>query len=160
MRCSRMRRQSPPPGAPRQPSLVDQLVDEIDRAQLRRLRGVEGDLVGPAHDLAGVHRHLGAVARIDLHDQQILGCGRPDERQQGRIVAVAAVPIGVALDLDRAKQERQAGRGHHDLGGDLLARPNTRGSPVRTLVAEMKRPVASARIRSKSTNARSAPSAG
>ena len=46
------------PGAARQPALVDQLADELDRAQLRQQRGVEGDLVHPAHDLPRRHRHL------------------------------------------------------------------------------------------------------
>jgi hypothetical protein len=51
-------------GAARQPSLVDQLVDQSDGAQLRRLRGPKGDLVGAAGDLAGVDRHLGAGAGL------------------------------------------------------------------------------------------------
>src|SRR6266567_19536 len=107
------------PNAPPQPSLIDQLVDELDRPQLCRQRGVEGNLAGTVHDLARARRHFAALARVDLHDQQILGARRPNERQQRRIVAVAAVPIGLSLDLHRTKQERQAGRCHHHLGGDL-----------------------------------------
>ncbi len=59
---------------------------------------------------------LRAFARIDLHDQHVVGRVRLQERQQRGIAAVAAVPIGHAVDLDRAEQERQAGRRHHDLG--------------------------------------------
>src|ERR1700690_447356 len=57
-------------GAARQPPLIGQLVDELDRAQLGRLCGIEGNLVGAARDLAGADRHLVAFARVDLHDQQ------------------------------------------------------------------------------------------
>ncbi len=64
---------------------------------------------------------LRAPARIDLHHQHVLGRGRAQERTDRRIAAVAAVPIGHAVDLDRAEQQRQAGRGHHHLGRDLLA---------------------------------------
>src|SRR5258708_17246886 len=43
-------------GAPWQPAPIDQLVDEPDRAQLRRLRRIEGDLIGAAHDLTRADR--------------------------------------------------------------------------------------------------------
>ena len=50
--------------------------------------------------------------------------GRAEERKDHRIAEIAAVPIRHAVDLDGAKQERQAGRSHHRIGGDLLARKN------------------------------------
>src|SRR5262245_48197152 len=62
-----------------QPTLIDELIEERDRAQLRKVRGVGGHLVRPACDLA---RSLGKVLageRIDLHDQQVLGRARADE---------------------------------------------------------------------------------
>ncbi len=36
-----------------------------------------------------------------------------DQREDRRIAHVAAVPIVLAVDLDRLEQERQAGRGEH-----------------------------------------------
>ncbi len=90
--------------------------DEFERPQLRDQWRVEGDLVHAGHDLARGGRHLAALARIDLHDQDVGGCVRVQERQHHGIAAVAAVPIGHAVDLDRAEQERQAGRRHHDFG--------------------------------------------
>ena len=60
-----------------------------------------------------------ALDRIDLHDQYVGGFGLVEQRKQRRIAHVAAVPIGHAGDLDRLKQERQAGRGHHMIDGQL-----------------------------------------
>ena len=48
--------------------------------------------------------------------------GGAEERKDHRIADIAAVPVGHAVDLDRAEQERQAGRRHHHVGRDLLAR--------------------------------------
>ena len=124
MRCTLMRRYSFGAGAARQAALVDQPVDEFDGAQFRHQRGIEGDLVDAAHDLARRGRHLLAHQRIDLHDQHVLGLGRAEERIEHRIAEIAAVPIGHAVDLDRAEHRRQAGRGHHRLGGNLLVREN------------------------------------
>ncbi len=110
------------PRAARQAALVDEAVDECDPAQFRQQRGVEADLVHAAHDLAAARRHLAALARIDLHDQHVLGRGRAQKRDHCRIAAVAAVPVRHAVDLDGAEQQRQRGRGHHHLGRDLGAR--------------------------------------
>ena len=40
----------------------------------------------------------------------------------GGLAGVAAVPVGHAVDLDRAEHVAAGGRGHHRVGGDLLAR--------------------------------------
>src|SRR5712691_11089447 len=52
------------PRSPPQPALVDQPVDELDSAQLGKERGVEADLIRPAHDHGRARRHLPALARI------------------------------------------------------------------------------------------------
>ena len=47
--------------------------------------------------------------------------GRAQERDDGGIAAVAAVPVGHPVDVDRAEKERQRGRGHHHFRADFRA---------------------------------------
>jgi hypothetical protein len=53
------------------------------------------------------------------HQQDVVGRVRIEQRPQRRIGQIAAVPVGLALDLHRLEQVRQAGRGQQDLIGDL-----------------------------------------
>jgi hypothetical protein len=53
---------------------------------------------------------------VDLHQQQVVGRALGDQRQQRRVAGVAAVPVGLAVDLHRLEQQRQAGRGQHHVG--------------------------------------------
>src|SRR5215470_11449099 len=99
---------------------------ELQRPQLRNQRRVEGDLVHAGHDLARRGGQLQALARVDLHDQNVGARSAAQERQHNGVAAIAAVPVGHAIDLDRTEQERQAGRRHHHLGRDLLAREHAR----------------------------------
>ena len=62
--------------------------------------------------------------RIDLNEQHVLGLGRAEEREDRWIAEIAAIPIGHAVDLDRPKQQRQAGGRQDDTGVDLLMREN------------------------------------
>src|SRR5580693_1515517 len=114
----------PGPGAARQLALVDQAGDEVDGAIFADQRGIERDLVDAIHDLAGRRRRRLPHQRIDLHHQHVLGRGGAEKRKDDRIAEIAAVPVGHAVDLDGAEQQRQAGRGHHRIGGDLVARKN------------------------------------
>src|SRR5712692_2656692 len=107
-----------------QAPFIDEAIDERHPAQLREQRGIEVDLVHPADDLALARRHLAALTRIDLDDQHVLGRGRAQERNDGGIAAVTAVPRGYAVDLHRAEKMRNRGRGHHHLRRDLRAREN------------------------------------
>src|SRR5215470_7062366 len=87
------------PRPARQPPLLDEPVDEGDAAQLGKKRSIEADFVNPAHDLAGAYRHFAALRRINLNDQSVLGCGSAQKRNEHRIAAITAVPIGHAADL-------------------------------------------------------------
>ena len=66
-----------------------------------------------------VLRHVGARQRIDVHDHHVGRGAFVDQRKDRRVAHVAAVPVGLAVDLHRLEQERQAGRGHHRVGRDL-----------------------------------------
>src|SRR5580692_5647549 len=114
----------PGPRAARQLALVDQAGDEIDGAVFADQRGIERDFVDAIHDLARRCRRLLPHQRIDLYHHHVLGRGGAEKREDDRIAEIAAVPIGHAVDLDGAEQERQASRGHHRIGGDLVARKN------------------------------------
>src|SRR6185437_4331720 len=52
-------------------AFVDQLADEGNAAQFRHQRRVERDLVNARHDLVSCFRHLLALERINLHQQEI-----------------------------------------------------------------------------------------
>jgi hypothetical protein len=106
-------------GAAGQPVLVDQLADEFDGAQFRQERCVEGELAHSVDDLARRRRRLGALARVDLDEQHVLGRTRAQERTDRRITAVAAVPIRHAGDLDRAEKKWETGRSHDHFRADL-----------------------------------------
>ena len=129
IRCSLSRRNWPRP-TPRgsRPSSISRLTKAI-AAQLREQRRVEVNLVHSAPDLTRAHRHLAPVERIDLDQQHILGGGCAQEWDQRRITAVAAVPIGHAIDLDCAEQRgRQAEA--ITTSAVISARVKTRVSPL------------------------------
>ena len=89
--------------------------------------GIEGDLVQPVHDLGRGARQRLALHRVDLHDQQIMRSRLFHQREQRRIAGITAVPIRLAVHLDRPKHLRQAGRGHDHVQADFLA-PESAGT--------------------------------
>ena len=64
-------------------------------------------------------RRAGPLARIDLHQDRVLRGAFADQRRDGRIACVAAVPVFVAVDLDGLEHGRQAGGSQQHVGGDL-----------------------------------------
>ncbi len=69
-----------------------------------------------------------AQQRIDLNEQHVLGLGRVEQREDRWIAEVAAIPVRHAVDLDRPKQQRQAGGRQDDIGADLVMRENAQPS--------------------------------
>ena len=94
---------------------VGGLAQKRDHPQFLQERGIEGDLVEAVHDLLGGARRARALDRIDRHDQRVLRGAFAHERRHGRVAGIAAIPIGLAVDLDRLEQRRQAGRGEEDV---------------------------------------------
>src|SRR3546814_19081394 len=72
-------------------------------------------------DLTRRLRRAPAEDRIDLHDDDVVRLRRIEEGKESGVTHVAAVPVGHAVDLARLKDQRQAGRGHHHVGGQLVA---------------------------------------
>ena len=101
-------------------AVIDQLGDESDRAHLPHQRRIEADLVDPVHDVARGRRHVRPLDRIDVHDQHVARLAAVDQREDGGIAHVAAVPVVLALDLDRLVDERQTGRGQHPVDADVV----------------------------------------
>ncbi len=58
--------------------------------------------------------------RIDLDQDHVERVALAHQRRDRRIADVAAVPIGLAVDLDRLEHRRQAGRGEQHVGRDVL----------------------------------------
>src|SRR6185437_265743 len=106
----------------RQFAFVDQLPDEGKPTQFRHQRRIERDLVDPRQNLRIGLRYFLALERINLHEQKALGRRGSDQGIKRWIADIAAVPIGHAVDFDRAKQIRQARRGDDHVGGHFLAR--------------------------------------
>ena len=98
-----------------------QLVQQRDAAHLRDQAGVEGQIVRAVGDFGRRGRTAGALERVDLHQQHVAGFAHLQQRADGGVGRVAAVPIGLAVDLGRLKQLRQAGRGHHGRRREPLA---------------------------------------
>ena len=70
---------------------------------------------------SGVRGIVGALDRIDLDDDHVPAGRLVEQRPEGGIADVAAVPIGLLADLNRLEQLRQAGRGHDVVGGQNVA---------------------------------------
>ncbi len=102
-------------------AFVDQPSDEADRAHFPHQGGIEADLVDAVRDLHRGARQLLATQRVDVHDDDVAGLAVIDQRKKCGIAHVAAVPIGLALDLHGLEQERQAGGGERAVGAHLVA---------------------------------------
>ncbi|MNE32284.1 hypothetical protein D3C80_1258890 [compost metagenome] len=100
-------------------AVCDQVLNEGDGAQLGDQRGVEQDLVQPIHDLTRLTRGLVADEGVERQQQDIVRRVGVEQRPQRRIGQIAAVPIGLTLDLYSLEQVGQAGRGQQDVGRDL-----------------------------------------
>src|SRR5215204_4075163 len=59
--------------------------------------------------------------RVDLHQQNVVALDVVEQRVEGRVTRVAAVPVRLALNLNRLEDGWQASRGHDVSGGELLA---------------------------------------
>ena len=68
----------------------------------RAVRGVPGRSIG-----------------IDRNEDRVLRGALAYQRRDGGIARITAVPVGVAIDLDRLEQLRQAGGGEQNLRGNL-----------------------------------------
>src|ERR1700757_3603483 len=82
------------PNAPERPigdiAVIDQLRDKPDRPHLAYQRGVEADFIDAIEDLYRAARQFFPAARTQLHDED-----------------VAAIPTGLAINLDGLEQEWQ-----------------------------------------------------
>ena len=95
---------------------VGDLPQQRHHAQLLEQGRIEGDLVDAVDDVTGRARRARALDRIDLNQDRIVRRAVADQRRDGGIARIAAVPIGLAVDLDGLKQRRQAGGGEQHLG--------------------------------------------
>ena len=130
MRCTLMRRYSPGPvPCLSAPSSISRRTNSMARysAISEALNVISLMRLTISCDVCGVDA---PQHRIDLHHQHVLGVGGAEERIDRRIGGVAAVPVGHAVDLDRAEHVRQRRRGHHRVGVDLLARKHAQPAGV------------------------------
>src|SRR5262245_11458397 len=96
------------------------LAQQRDHAQLLQQHGVERDLVEPVENVAGGARRARSLDRIDLHDDGVAAAAFPHQRRDGGVAGIAAVPVALAVDLDRLEQRGQAGRREQHVGRDLV----------------------------------------
>src|SRR5271170_3986880 len=89
-------------------AVVDQLGDKSDRAHLVHQRGIEADLVDAVHDLGRGRRQFRPFEWIDMNDDDVAAVAPVNERKDRRISHVPAVPVMLAVNLDRLKHQRQA----------------------------------------------------
>ena len=94
---------------------VSDLAQERHHPELLQDHGVERHLVQAVQDVGRAARHPRALYRIDRNQNRVLRFALPNERGQRRIAGIAAVPIGLAVDLDRLEHRRQTGRGEQNI---------------------------------------------
>ena len=99
----------------------EQPLHKVDRAHFAHQRGVEADLVQPVHDVRDGGGNLGPVERVELHQDDVGGRALMIERPEGWVAEIAAIPIGLAIDLDRLEDIGQAGGGEQGVDGQFLA---------------------------------------
>jgi hypothetical protein len=73
----------------------------------------------PIENLGGGARRVRPFARVDLDQDGVVRIAFANERRDGRIAGISAIPIRLAADLDGAKHRRQAGRGEQHVGADV-----------------------------------------
>src|SRR5215467_10729384 len=81
----------------------------VDGLHLRDEARVEHDLANPAPDRAGVLGHVVGEIRYELPDDQVARDVALYRRPLPRVHTVNAVPVRIAVDLDRLKKVRQRG---------------------------------------------------
>jgi hypothetical protein len=116
---------------------IGDLPQERDHPKLLHQWRVKGNLVEAVEDLGRRARRLATFAGVDLDQDHIRSLALAHERCDSRVSDVAAVPIGLAIDLDRLEHRRQQADASSTSGVISLLR-NTRPRPVCTLVAVMK----------------------
>src|SRR5579863_10026740 len=104
-----------PLGAPR----IRNLAQQRDHAQFLQQRSVERDFVQPVEDFARGAWRARSVEWIDGDEKSVLRLALADERGDRRVAGVAAIPIGLAIDLDRLEKSRKAGGRKQNLGRKL-----------------------------------------
>jgi hypothetical protein len=97
---------------------LSRLTKSIARISLKSV-SVEGDLIQAILNLVRGTGHLVALDRVDLDDDDVGTGGLVEQRKQGGIAHVAAVPIRHPVDFHRLKQIGQACRGHDVIGGEF-----------------------------------------
>ena len=99
---------------------IGDLAHHRDHPQFLEQHRVERDLVETVEDVAGAARRAGPLDGIDGDEDGVLGIQLADERGDGRVAGIAAVPIGLAVDLDRLEHGGQAGRGEEYVRREIL----------------------------------------
>ena len=95
---------------------IGDLAQERHHPELLQDHGVERHFVQAVQDVGGAARDARPLDRVDGNENRVLRFALADERGQRRIAGIAAVPIGLAVDLDRLEHRRQTGRGEQDVG--------------------------------------------
>jgi len=94
---------------------IGDLPEQGHHAQLLQENGVEGHLIQTVRNLGGGARHAFALDRVDRYDNGVLRFALPDESRERGIAGIAAVPVGLAVDLDGLEHGGQTGRGEQNV---------------------------------------------
>ncbi len=94
---------------------IGDLPEEGHHAQLLQKNGIEGHLVQPVENLRGRARRFVAFDRVDLNKNGVLRFALPDEGGDRRIAGIAAVPVGLAVDLYGLEHGWKTGRGEQNV---------------------------------------------
>ncbi len=105
-------------GAGDEEATLGELLEEVDALELAHEARVEADLVEAVVDLGRSLRGARAAGGVELDDDEVVGLGFGNQREEWRIGGEAAVPVGDTVDLHGVVHEGQAGRGEDGIDGD------------------------------------------
>src|SRR5271157_659761 len=106
--------------------IVDDFPEEGERAELFEQAGIECDLVQSVLNVSCRLRNIRAVERVDLDQDDVAGIAFVDEREEGRITHVTAIPISLSVDFDGFEHEWQTSRRHDAVEPNLGLPENLR----------------------------------
>src|SRR5262245_14963968 len=99
-------------------SRISYLAQQPYHPEFLRQRRIEGNLIQPIEDLRSRTWGAWTFARVDLHEDRIVGIAFTHERRNGGIAGESAIPVWISLNFDSPKHRREAGRGEHHIWSD------------------------------------------
>ncbi|MNQ72676.1 hypothetical protein D3C85_873870 [compost metagenome] len=90
-------------------ALLDEIGDKGDCTQLTHQRRIEADFTDAIKDVSSCNGYAWADEWIDMDNHHIACVAVVNQRENGRISHIAAIPVVLSVDRDRLEQCRHTG---------------------------------------------------